>query len=230
MDAPKKQFWDLIKLLNESNVLPHVVLVGSWAEYIYEKSNVLDGYISRMKTMDVDFLMANIRKPTVQTDLILALRENGYRIDQSLQGYSIIQKDYLEVEFLVCEKGAGKSEPYVLSNLGGIKATGLRFMDLLVENSMQINTEGLNVKIPTPAVYAIHKILINSRRSEKKQGKDIIAVMNVLQYIRKSPEETARMQNIFNSMPKSWQKEVLKSIKNNNLSVPLKTLETEHER
>ena len=31
----QKEFLDFITLLDENGLLPHVVLVGSWAEYLY---------------------------------------------------------------------------------------------------------------------------------------------------------------------------------------------------
>ena len=53
----QKEFLDFITLLDENGLLPHVVLVGSWAEYLYQHGNVLDGFISAAKTLDIDFLI-----------------------------------------------------------------------------------------------------------------------------------------------------------------------------
>lgn len=55
-------FWETIKILDEKHVLPCVMVIGSWAEYIYSyyfESN----YQPNIRTRDVDFLYPNIRKP-----------------------------------------------------------------------------------------------------------------------------------------------------------------------
>ena len=44
MNDIKKIFCETIKILENNKVLEHVVLIGSWAEYIYEKSGYLKGF------------------------------------------------------------------------------------------------------------------------------------------------------------------------------------------
>ena len=41
MTGIKKVFWETIKILDKNKILDYVVLVGSWAEYIYEISGYL---------------------------------------------------------------------------------------------------------------------------------------------------------------------------------------------
>jgi len=63
MNDIKKIFWETIKILDNNKVLEHVVLIGSWAEYIYEKSGFLRNFEANLKTRDIDFLIRNINKP-----------------------------------------------------------------------------------------------------------------------------------------------------------------------
>ena len=37
-----KEFWDLINFLHENELLEFIILIGSWAEYIYAQSGLLD--------------------------------------------------------------------------------------------------------------------------------------------------------------------------------------------
>ena len=58
----KKIFWETFKILEKNRVLEHVMLIGSWAEYIYEKSGYLKDFKYSLKTKDIDFLIKNINK------------------------------------------------------------------------------------------------------------------------------------------------------------------------
>lgn len=42
----QKELLGFVTLLDKNGLLPHVVLVGSWAEYLYQHGNVLDGFLS----------------------------------------------------------------------------------------------------------------------------------------------------------------------------------------
>lgn len=36
-----KDFWKFIKLLSDNGLLGHVIVIGSWAEYVYAQGGVL---------------------------------------------------------------------------------------------------------------------------------------------------------------------------------------------
>jgi len=55
MNNIKKIFWKTIKILEKNKFLEHVILIGSWAEYIYEVSGYLKGFEANLKTKDIDF-------------------------------------------------------------------------------------------------------------------------------------------------------------------------------
>lgn len=44
MSIQQKEFSRFIKLLNDNECLEHVILVGSWAEYVYQETGVLTGF------------------------------------------------------------------------------------------------------------------------------------------------------------------------------------------
>ena len=70
MNKIKKTFWETIKVLSKNEVLKHVVLIGSWAEYIYEESGLLKNFEANLKTKDIDFLIRNINKPRKKINII----------------------------------------------------------------------------------------------------------------------------------------------------------------
>lgn len=107
-----KVFWDTLHILHEAGALEHLIIIGSWAEYIYEQDGMLDGFTSAIKTRDVDFLIPNLRKPRVKVDLVSLLEDNGFIVQQSaLTQQHRFFKAELEVEFLVREMGAGQAVP-----------------------------------------------------------------------------------------------------------------------
>ena len=78
MNDIRKIFWETIKILEKNKVLEHVVLIGSWAEYIYEKSNYLIGFEANLKTRDIDFLIKNINNPKEEINIVEILEKEGY--------------------------------------------------------------------------------------------------------------------------------------------------------
>ena len=62
-DMQYKDFWAFIKLLNDNQLLDHIILIGSWAEYVYAQSGILQGYSANLRTLDIDFLIKNMRIP-----------------------------------------------------------------------------------------------------------------------------------------------------------------------
>ena len=78
MNKIKKAFWETIKVLDRNEVLEHVVLIGSWAEYIYEESGLLKNFEANLKTKDIDFLIRNINKPRKKINIIGILERDGF--------------------------------------------------------------------------------------------------------------------------------------------------------
>lgn len=46
-------FWKFIKLLYDHGLLEHVVVIGSWAEYLYAQSGMLPGFSANLRTLDI---------------------------------------------------------------------------------------------------------------------------------------------------------------------------------
>lgn len=180
-----------IKLLSDNDLLQHVILVGSWAEYIYKKTDVLpEGYDPLIRTRDVDFLLKNMRKPTPPVSLIALAREEGYLVNEDrLNNTTKFLKNDFEVEFLIEQKGAG-TMPTLYTNLG-VTAQALRHMNILSSNTMNVRYLEFDITLPCPEAYAIHKIIINSERKRKAE-KDLKAILNIWGYL--DAEKIAEIQ------------------------------------
>ena len=202
MSIQQKQFTKFIKLLSDNDCLPHVILVGSWAEFIYEQTGMLENFTPNRKTMDIDFLLINMRKPNPPANVTALARDAGYLVENDiLDGTTkILDKEGLEIEFLINKAGAGL-ESSLKTNLG-VVAQSLRYMDILLNNSTSVDYLGMSLTVPFPEAYVIHKMVINNQR-KGKQEKDRNAIINLFPYL--DPE---RFQNIKDSLSRKEQKAV----------------------
>ena len=62
MNEQQSAFWDIIEVFNKEGLLPYVMLIGSWAEYIYQYYFQSD-FRPNLRTRDVDYLYINLKKP-----------------------------------------------------------------------------------------------------------------------------------------------------------------------
>lgn len=177
-------FWKFIKLLHDNDLLQHVELIGSWCEYLYAQSGALKGFDANIRTLDIDFLVKNMRRPTKKVSLTTIASENGYTVDKDiLTGTTkIYTPDLMEIEFLIEQKGAAR-EPVLDTNIG-VSAQALHHVSLLKTYSMQIDMFGMSITVPTPEAYALHKIIINGQRGNKSE-KDTRAIENIMPYLDK---------------------------------------------
>jgi hypothetical protein len=81
MNKTEKAFLELLGIFKKENLFPYVMIVGSWAEYVYEKSTYLHGFSKILKTFDIDILWENIRKPPQKIELIKTLKNNHFLIE-----------------------------------------------------------------------------------------------------------------------------------------------------
>ncbi|MGP4806236.1 nucleotidyltransferase family protein [Agrobacterium cavarae] len=88
------------------------------------------------------------------------------------------------VEFLTTNRGSddytGKPSP--MPGFGGASAENLRFLDFLIYEPVRtvlLHREGVSVNIPSPERYAVHKLIVASRRrtdvlGRAKRDKDLV--------------------------------------------------------
>ena len=50
MSIQQREFSRFIKLLSDNDCLEHVILIGSWAEFVYQETGLLKDFDSNIKT------------------------------------------------------------------------------------------------------------------------------------------------------------------------------------
>ncbi len=203
---------EVLKRLEKAGVLKDVILIGSWCIPFYKDYFRNVRYPTAIKTRDVDFLVPTPSKTKIKADIPKLLKDLGFIVDfKGSEGYIQLEHSDLIIEFLVLERGRGLDKPHQLPQYG-LNAQPLRFLDLLIQDTIKVKIEGIEISLPHPANFALHKLIIFQRRTkEEKIMKDRNAAIEILKaLIAKGEAETIR--RIFNSMIPKWQKKVIKGV------------------
>jgi hypothetical protein len=194
-----------LERLAHAGVLEDIVLIGSWCLEGYR------GYFGRktplttLRTRDIDFLVPRPTRIRKSVDVPALLEDLGFVTDFHRGGYIRLVHPELIVEFLVPERGQGTDQPVRLPQLK-INAQALRFLNMLADSTITATLEGVSVRMPHPAAFALHKLLIAPRRQGRtgKQAKDLDAAVAVLEALR-AHGEIESVRKHFASMPPRWQ-------------------------
>ena len=186
------------------------MLIGSWCLYFYRIEFGKSDQIQAVRTLDLDFLIPANRKISKEIDVPEILKQMGF-IPTFNRSTSLIVYDHpdLRIEFLIPELGRGHNHPQTIEKLH-IKAQGLRYLNLLADYPRIMSDGELYVKVPEPAIYALHKLIISTRRRNiAKRDKDLDTAVNLLDFLYTRPNEVNRMNSILRTLPTKWVKTIL---------------------
>lgn len=204
---------EVLQRLDRKNLLLQVQIIGSWALFFYRGFFKDREYLPTVRTRDIDFLLPVPIKFKGKEDVPEILKELGFVTGfKGNAGYIVLQHPELLIEFLVAEQGRGTDKPYPIPQLG-INAQPLRYLHFLQDNAIVLDFEGMKLRLPHPAAYALHKFIIFKRRSKPdKQERDIEGALRVFRQLLKEKQEGAILE-IFGRMPKKWQATVVKNLR-----------------
>jgi hypothetical protein len=213
----KKQYelcLEVLRRLNKTGVLKDLILVGSWCIPFYKDYFKTIKYATTIRTRDVDFMVPGHIKIKTKVDVVELLKDLGFVVGfQGREGYVRLEHPELAIEFLVPEKGRGSNKPFPLKELG-INAQPLRYLSLLTQKTIHTEVGGIKITLPHPIIFAFHKLIIATlRKNEDKTTKDIEGALRILRAVMDKGEKVI-IKITFDSMLPTWQKKVLKSLKN----------------
>ena len=199
----EKEFWNIIETFKTEGLLPYVMLIGSWAEYIYQYC-FESGFKANVRTTDVDFLYRNLHQPKNKGfNVVKALEDKGfiYRQNRNSGVAKFTKEDVLDIEFLIRVLGKGDPQHQKIPSLG-IVGIGLRDVNMLERYPLVAEVRGYKLTIPEPEIYVLHKTFISSKRLKpEKREKDLDSVRELIPYINKE-----HMRTIFNGLGKNQQR------------------------
>lgn len=195
--------------LHEAGILERLVLVGSFCQDLYRIDLGEPASIPASRTLDADILVPRDIMLSEPVDVAMLLKKHGFveAIDYQT-GLQRFNHPQLAVEFLTTAK-AGPQESIHRIDALKLTAQELRFMTIPLEHHYQVTYRGLPITIPEPEAFALHKLIVAGRRSSpSKAQKDIDTAQGMLVYFRQHPERMARFWEIYDSLPKRWQKRI----------------------
>jgi hypothetical protein len=202
----------VLKRLESAGILKDIILVGSWCIPFYKDYFGKVKYPTAIKTRDVDFLVPRPSRTKPKANIPELLKDLGFIVGfKGSEGYIRLEHADLIIEFLVPEKGHGFDKPCRLPQLG-LNAQALRFLDLLISDTIKVKIKGIDVNLPHPANFALHKLIISQRRQKKhKSTKDRNTAIEILKALIDKGEIDA-LRKVFNSLIPKWQKKVLRGL------------------
>jgi hypothetical protein len=215
----KKQFDLLLEVLRrfqEKGILQQLILAGSWGMMLYRRYAEPRISEASLRTRDADFIIPSSFKKRSKANLPELLQDLGFiiefhRADNSMR----LLHPALIIEFLVPEAGRQSAHSKRIKELG-ITAQRLRYLGYLERKVITINIEGLMVRVPDPAVFALHKLIVMERRqSEEKRDKDKQQAIVILRHLIKSKMDS-RIKDAIRLMHPRWFQGVLRNLKKEN--------------
>lgn len=201
----------LLHRLDDSGVLNGVVIVGSWCVLFYESYFDTPGYRASIRTRDLDIAIPLPPRFGRKVDLAVLFGGLGFVMDlKGNDGYVRFLHPDLIVEFLVPERGRGRTTPVDVPKLG-INAQALRFLDLLLDETITVPFREILVRLPHPANFALHKLLISGRRNSDKAGRDLEQAMAVMRALHEAGEDD-RLRSVFDGLPRTWKTRIVRAV------------------
>jgi hypothetical protein len=173
--------------------LDDVVLVGGWAFRLYAQRVAANSELIALATHDADLALPRMLARRPQT-LRESLEAGGFTPEYSGDQSPPVSHFVLDsagvdfyVEFLVAETGR-PAAPTV--SISGVTAQRLRYLDLLTINTRPIELSRATgfdtgnspvvVRVPNPAAFLAHKLLVLDKRRPDKQLGDIVYIHDTL--------------------------------------------------
>ena len=124
--------------------------------------------------------------------------------------------DGFEIEFLTKLRRNQNAVVKIASM--GVNAETLGNLDIFDNGYIEVDFEGYSVKVASPSVYVMQKILISKKRSDEKFRKDLESLLLVYEEIKKNDLHMNQYMELVNSLRKSTRKKYNDYIVNNNLT------------
>ena len=201
---------EVIRRLGEAGALKHLIVIGSWCIPLYKEYFAGVAFNTTIRTRDVDFLIPKPSSFTSTIDLSELLKDLGFVVGfKGEHGVMRLEHPELMIEFLVPELGRGTDKPIRVPKIG-MNAQALRFLNFLTSSTILVQIDGVPVKLPHPANFALHKLIVSERRkNEDKMIKDRNAGLQVLRALIEKGEG-ALIRKTFESAPRGWQQKILR--------------------
>jgi len=150
------------------------------------------------------------------TDFIKQLEGLGFRYDFDSNGSLYLWNADLKIEFITPLKGRGLEHTVRIRPLG-FNAIPLRHVELLLNNPITVVENGIRIRVPNPANFCLHKLIIASRRKKAdKNLKDLQQAVYTSEIV-----DSRTIKDLFETLPKKWKIAILTALEKAKETMPL---------
>ncbi len=206
---------DILKIFDENELWEEgIELIGSWCFLLYQKHFKVKKY--PLRTTDIDFLIPFPYKGKTNIDLTKQFEQIGFRLGFNSDGSFYLRSAEIKIEFLSPEKGPGTDKAFEIKKLS-LKTTPLRFLDILSKDKVIVKEGNLDISIPSPLNFCLHKLLIAQRRKkEPKKLNDIEQAVYTLEAV-----DLEQFKNEYDKLFKKSKRYIMRSLEEARELIPL---------
>lgn len=194
-------------------------IIGSWCFLLYQKYLPMEKY--PLKTDDLDILVPKPFKGRA-FDFAAFLRHLGFSQHFHPDGSYYFSGMGMKVEFLTKEGRKGTRALRSFKEMA-ITPQELRYLEILFTDPIVLKVaRGIKAKVPAPAAFLLHKLIISTRpERRKKKEKDIRQAIYTARYALTDRTETARLHRLGRSLPRKWKARIGRALRDALSIVPL---------
>jgi hypothetical protein len=194
-------------------------IIGSWCFLLYQKFLPIEKY--PLKTQDLDFLIP-VPYRGKPFDFNVFFKQLGFSENFNPDGSIFFSGNMMKVEFLGPERGDGLKPTRHIKEIG-ITPQLLRYLEILFEEPLILKVaKGVKAKVPAPAAFTLHKLIIAThfRRMGKKE-KDIRQAVYAGKYVLSEKSEMRKMLRLWAQLPRPWKRKIKGALDSALAIVPL---------
>lgn len=201
---------EIIRIFSQHGI--SAILIGSYCIPVLKEGLRLN--LPTIRTQDIDFLITVPYKGK-EVDVEAVLKPVGFSIGFNPDGSTFFTNGVFKVEFVTPEKGKGYDKAVSVKPLK-IRATPLRYIQMLSEQPLRIGRDNYTYFVPNPWVLAFHKILISRiRKTKDKRDKDLLQAVALLREIKKNPVMFKKALSYLETLPVKWRRSIKMHIEEN---------------
>lgn len=203
IDTQRVTVEEIIKVFSRNDV--RFALIGSYYLPVLKEDTGFN--LPTIKTQDIDFLV-KVPYQGKEIDIESLLKPIGFSMGFNPDGSTCFTNGVFKVEFLTPEKGKGTDKAIFIKPLK-IKAMPLRYLQMLFDQQIKIEKEGYTYMIPSPWIFAYHKILVSKKRKIKdKKEKDILQTNALLRELFKRQDMARKAVSYLETLLPKWKRDI----------------------
>ncbi len=213
----------VLRDMQDSDILRHFVLVGSWCLNFYRHLYENPVEIPAARTMDADILVPKRLPKNIQVNIVKIMEKNDFAVDIDFPSglFKFIHAE-LTFEFLTNPGAKASEDVYRFTQLG-ITAQELRYMAIPLDHRIAVTYKDITLNIPEPEAFTLHKLIVCClRRNSEKAQKDMETAKGMLRFFEGKTQHVQHLHELYDSFPKGWKKRIDNGLEKIGMYLPSK--------